>query len=116
MPYVKAKLSRPLRAGKTTRDVAFFRDVADGSFSLLPTTERHLVEFAKRDGYNAYFQYLFALSRRSCLSPHMKWEEWYVKLGDVGTLKGKVPMGVTAGLLRLLKYVDVVQLKALVKL
>ena len=37
-------------AGKTTRDAAVFRDVADGSFSLMPTTELHLVELAKKDG------------------------------------------------------------------
>ena len=35
-----------------TRDAAVFRDVANGSFSLMPTIELHLVEFAKKDGYN----------------------------------------------------------------
>ena len=65
-------------AGKTTRDAAVFRDVADGSFSLLQTTEHHFghfvghfVEFAEKDGYNAYFQNLFASPPRSRLSPHL---------------------------------------------
>ena len=59
--FVEAKTLTILAcAGKTTRDAAVFRDVADGSFSLLQTTEFHLVEFAKKDGYNAYFQDLFA--------------------------------------------------------
>ena len=66
--------------------------------------ERHFVEFAKKDGYNAYFQHHFASSRRSCISPHLKWEVSFSKLGDIGTLKGKVPMGVAAGMLRLLRY------------
>merc|ERR1719506_1333791 len=103
-------------AGKTTRDAAVFRDVADGSFSLVLTTERHLVEFAKKDGYNAYFQDLFASPRRSRISPHLKWEGLFAKLGDIGTLKGKVPTGVTAGVLRLLRYGSRAQLEALAKL
>ena len=103
-------------ACKTTRDAAVFRDVADGSFSLMPTTELHLVELAKKDGYNAYFQDLFASPRRSRLSPHLKWEGLFTKLGDIGTLKGKVPAGVTAGVLRLLRYGSRAQLEALAKL
>ena len=81
---------------KTTRAAAVFRDVADGSFSLMPTTERHYVKFAKRDGYNVYFQNLFASSCQShispsCqshISPHLKWKVWFAKVGDIGTLKG----------------------------
>ena len=103
-------------AGKMTRDAAVFRDVADGSFSLLPNTELHLVELAKKDGYNAYFQDLFASPRRSRISPHLKWEGLFAKLGDIGTLKGKVPTGVTAGVLRLLRYGSRAQLEALAKL
>ena len=40
-------------ASKTTRDAAVFRNVADGSFSLMQTSKRYFVEFAKKDGYNA---------------------------------------------------------------
>ena len=103
-------------AGKTTRDAAVFRDVADGSFSLMQTTERHFVELAKKDGYNAYFQDLFASPTRSDVCPHEKWEAWFATLGDIGTLKGKVPTGVTAGVLRLLRYGSRAQLEALAKL
>ena len=39
-----------------------------------------------------------------------------MKLGDIGTLKRKEPTGVTAGVLRLFKYGNVVQLEALEKL
>ena len=93
-----------------------FRDVADGSFSLMPTTELHLVELAKKDGYNAYFQDLFASPTCSEVCPHQKWEEWFSKLGDIGTLMGKVPTGVTAGVLRLLRYGSRAQLEALAEL
>ena len=103
-------------AGKTTRDAAVFRDVANGSFSLMLTTELHLVEFAKKDGYNVYFQDLFASPIRSEVCSHDKWEGWFAKLGDIGTLKGKVPTGVTAGVLRLLRYGSRAQLEALAKL
>ena len=101
---------------KTSRDAAVFRDVANGSFSLTPTTERHFVEFAKKDGYNAYFQDLFASSTCSAICPHQKWEGWFAKLSNIGTLKGKVPTGVTADVLRLLEYGNVAQLEALAKL
>ena len=99
-------------AGKTTRDAAVFRDVADGSFSLMPTTELHFVELAKKDGYNAYFQDLFA-SPSSEKCPHEKWEGWFTELGGIGTLKGRVPTGVTAGVLRLLRYGSRAHLEAL---
>ena len=39
-------------AGKTSRDAAVYWDA---SFLLIPTSERHFVELAKKDGYNAYF-------------------------------------------------------------
>ena len=117
MTFVDAETLPALAcAGKTTRDAAVFRDVADGSFSLVPTMELHLVELAKKDGYNAYFQDLFASPTRSEVCPHQKWEEWFAKLGDIGTLKGKVPTGVTAGVLRLLRYGSRAQLEALAKL
>ena len=116
-PYVESETLPALAcAGKTTRDTAVFRDFANGSFSLMPTTERHVVEFAKEDGYNAYFQDHSASSRRSCLSLHLKWEGWFAKFGDIGTLKGKEPTGVTAGVLHLLKYGNVAQLEPLAKL
>ena len=59
-------------AGNTTHDAAVFSDVAEGRFSLMPTTERHFVELAKKDGYNAYFQDLFASSTRSEICWHQK--------------------------------------------
>ena len=31
------------------------------------------------------------------MSPHLKWEEWFAQLGDIGTLTGKMPIGVTVG-------------------
>ena len=101
---------------KTTRDAAVFRNVSNGSFSLMPTMERYFIEFAKKDGYNAYFQDHFTSPCRSHLSLHLMWEGWFAQLGDFGTLKGKVPTGVTAGVLRLLKYSSRAQLVALVKL
>ena len=39
-----------------------------------------------------------------------------MNVGDISTLKGKVPMGVTAGMLRLLKDGNVVQFEALAEL
>ena len=60
------------------------------------------MELAKKDG--------------SRISPHLKWESLFSKLGDIGTLKGKVPTGVTASILRLLKYGSRVQLEAPTKL
>ena len=105
MPYVDSEtLPAVACACKTTDDAAVFRDVADGSFSLMPTIERHLVKFAKRDSYNAYFQDLFASPTLSYVCLHQKWEGWFTKFGDIGTLKGKVPKGVTAGVLHLVKY------------
>ena len=116
-PYVESETLLILAfAGKTTRDAAVFRDVADGSFSLMPTTERHFVELVKKDGYNLFFQDLFASPLRSHDSPHLKCEALFAQLGDVGTLKGKVPTGVTSRLLRLLKYGGRAQLEALAKL
>ena len=98
MPCDNSKILTALAcADTTTRDAAVFRDVADGSFSFMPTMERRFVEFAKNDGYNAYFQDLFALSL------HLKWEGCFAVLGDIGTLRGKVPTGMTAGVLRLLE-------------
>ena len=96
-----------------TCDAAVYRDVADGSISLAPTTESHFVEFAKKDGYNAYFQDLFASPLRSRVSPHLKWEALFAKLCDIGTLNEKVPTGVTAGVLRLLEHGSRAQLEAL---
>ena len=117
MPYVDSETLPALAyASKTTHDTAVFRDVADSSFSLLPTTERHFIEFAENDVYNAYLQDLFASSTRSRVSPHLKWEEWFAKLDNISTLEGKVPMGVTAGVLHLLKYGSRVQLEALATL
>ena len=117
VPYVDSETLPAIAcAAKTTRDAAVFRDVANGSFSLMPTTERHFFELAKKDGYNAYFQDLFATPHRPRVSPHLKWEEWFASLGDIGTLKGKVPTGVTASVLHLLKYGNVAQLEALAKL
>ena len=52
-------------AGKMTRDAAVLTLVALGFFSLMLTMERHFVEFAKKDSYNAYFQDLFGSSTRS---------------------------------------------------
>ena len=51
------------------------------------------------------------------ISPcNVKWEGWFAKLGDIGTLKGKAPTGVTAGVLCLLKYGNRAQFEALAKL
>ena len=56
IPYVDSEtLSAIACAGKTTRDGAVFGDVADGTFSLMPATDRHFVEIAKKDGCYAYF-------------------------------------------------------------
>ena len=41
---------------------------------------------------------------------------WFVKLGDIATLKGKAATGVTPSMLRLLKYGGRAHLEALVKL
>ena len=106
VPYIDRETLPALEcACKTTRDATVFRDVADGSFLLMLTTECHFAEFVKRDGYNAYFQDLFASSL------HLKWEALFAKLGDIGMMKEKVPMGVTAGVLHLLKYGNVAQSK-----
>ena len=103
MPYVDSETLLALAcAGKTTHDTAVLRDVADSSFSLAPMTERHFIELAERDGYNVYLQDLFASSTRSHLSPHLRWEGWFAKLDDISPSEGKVPMGVTASVLRLL--------------
>ena len=113
MPYVDGGTLPALAcAGKTTRDAAVFRDVANGHFSPMPTTERHLVEFAKEDSCNAYFQDLFARDEAT----YQRWEACFVQLGDIGTLEGKVPTGVTARMLHLLRYGNRVQLEALEKL
>ena len=72
-PYVDSETLPALScAGATTHDTAVFRDVANGSFLLMPTTERHFVELAKKDGYNAYFQDYFASSTHSEVCPHLK--------------------------------------------
>ena len=76
-PYVDSETLPALScAGATTHDTAVFRDVANGSFSLMLTTERHFVEFAKKHGYNVYFQNHFALSCHFRVFPHLKWEGW----------------------------------------
>ena len=50
VPYDDSEtLAALVCAGKTTCDAAVFRDVTDGSLSLVPTIERHFVEFAKND-------------------------------------------------------------------
>ena len=103
-------------ASKTTHDAAVFRDVADDSFSRMPMTEHHVIDFVEKDGYNAYFQNLFASSRHSRVSLLLKWEAWLTKLGEIGTMKGKVPTVITADMLRLLKYCSRAQLGALAKL
>ena len=74
------------------------------------------VAFVKKDGYNTYFQDLFASASHSRLSPHLKWEALFTKIGDISTMKGKVPTGVTAVVLRLLKCDSRAQLEALAKL
>ena len=75
VPYVDSETLTALAcAGKATRDTAVFRDVADGLFSLFLTTECHIVEFAKKDGYNAIFQDLFASPTRSEVCLHLQWE------------------------------------------
>ena len=114
MPYVDSETLAC--AGETTCAAAVFRDVEDGSFSLMSTTERHFVELVKKDGYTAHFQDLFASSRPSRVSPYLKWEWWFAKLCDIDTLKDKVPTGVTAGVLNILRYGNVAQLEALAKL
>ena len=117
VPYVDSETLRAIAcASKTTRDAAVFRDVEDGSFSLLPTTERHSGEFATKKGYSAYFQELFCSSTCSEVCSHQKWEGWFAQLDDVGRLKGEVPTGVTASVLRLLKYGNVARFEALAKL
>ena len=68
MPYADSKILLALTsARKTIRDAAVFRDVANGSYSIAPTSERHFVEFA-------YFQELFTSSPRSEVWSHQKWE------------------------------------------
>ena len=48
LPYIDSETLPALAyAGKMTRDAAVFRNVANGSFSLLPKTEHNFVEFAK---------------------------------------------------------------------
>ena len=65
VPLVDSETLRALAcAGKTAHVAAIFIDIADGSFSPMPTTERHIVELAKKDGYNVYFQDLFTSSTR----------------------------------------------------
>ena len=59
-------------AGKTMRDGAVFTDVADGEFSLVPTTERFFIELAKKDGYYTYFRDLFRWSTWSEVGPHQE--------------------------------------------
>ena len=113
VPYADSETLTALAcAGKTTRDAAIFRDVTDGRFSLAATSERYFVELAKKDGFNAYFQDLFSGHGAT----HLKWEALFAKLGDIGTMEGLVPMGVTAGALGLLKYGSRLQLEALAKL
>lgn len=105
MLYVDSKTLPALKCvGKTTRDAALFTDVANGRFFLLRLIERYFIEFAKKDGCNAYFQDLFTSSLCSRISPHLRREAWFANLGDIGMLKGKVPTGVTAGVLCLLRY------------
>jgi len=101
---------------KTTRDAEIARKVASGTFSLMPSTERYLVEFAKKEGYSTYFQDLFASPTRSDVCPHQKWEAWFAQLGDIGTVGGKVPTSVTAGVLSLVKYGSRAQLEVLANL
>ena len=96
----------------TLRDAVVIRDVVESRFTLAPLTERHLVEFAKRDGFNSYFEDPFVGDEAT----HSKWSVWFSVLGDIGTLKGKVPTGVTAGVLHLLRYGSRSQLEALAKL
>ena len=111
--FVDSESISPLACTSTTlRDAAVVRDVAIGQFSLAPLTEHHLLEFAKKDGFNAYFQDLFA----GHASTHSKWEPWFAELGDIGTKKGNVPTGVTVGVLHLLRYGSRSQLQALVRL
>ena len=113
VPYVDIETLPALACcSRTFRDAAVVADVALSRFSLSKTTECHFVEFAKKDGYNAYFQDLFAGHEAT----HLKWGAWFAELGDIGTLKGKVPRGVTAGLLHLLKYGSKAQLEVLTKL
>ena len=109
VPYIDSEtLPALMCGGKRTCD-AVLRDVADGHFSLMRRTERHFVELAKKDGYNTHFQDLFASPGCSSVSPHLKWEGWFAKLGDIGTLEGKVSRGASVGVLRLLKYGSMAQ-------
>lgn len=117
VPYVPSDSVGALsQACRTTRDAAVLRDVADGSFELMQTTERHFVELAKRNGFNTYFQDLFGVSTEEVCTTHLKWKSMFARLGDVGTLSGKVPRGVTAGVLHLLKYGSREQLEALAEM
>ena len=129
----------------TSRDIrnaAVFLQVARGQFSLTPTTERHLVELSKKDGFNAHFQDLFA-SPCALGTPYPEWEMTFAKvrerqvcgatstrltmlihvasflvsqLGNIGNKPGRVPTGVTVGVLGVLKYGSLAQLEALAKL
>jgi hypothetical protein len=64
------KLSKPSCAPAGRLVMLLLSDVAFGCFSLAQTTERYFDEFAKKDGYNSYFQDHFASSTRSELCPH----------------------------------------------
>jgi len=75
---------------------------------LAPWTEQLLVELATIGGLPS--------GRETASSSYQKWKDWFAQLGDVGTLKGRVPTGVTVGVLRLLKYGSRAQLEALEKL
>ena len=113
VPYIDTKkLPALARASKTTRDAAVsetYQRVASRS------CQRWSVPSSK-NCYNAYFQDHFGLSIRPEVCPHQKWEAWFAALGDIGTLKGKLPNGVTLGVLRLLKNGNRAQFEALAKL
>ena len=53
---------------------------------------------------------------KSEVCPHQKWEGWFAKLSDIGTLNENVATGVTADVLCLLMYASRAQLEALAKL
>ena len=44
------------------------------------------------------------MSTLSDVFPHQKWEGWNTEVSDIGTFKGKVPLGATACVLCLLIY------------
>lgn len=59
-----------------TRDASLYHEVLLDGFSLFPTTERHLVELARRNGFNEYFKELFVGDDTT----HKEWEAMFAKV------------------------------------